>query len=164
MKKILFILFLLIQSNTLSAQNWSIDLSYEVRDTIFTYYIDSEPTMLLYKDINRTSDTREFNKIGITKERAKEIFTVIQHIKSEIDEVNDEAGFRDYVEVFVTLMENDVIMDFSFFDHQAVELLTRLIELLEACKEKKPIFVNFIHSNGPPFPPAASENILLVPK
>ncbi|MCS4239709.1 hypothetical protein M2306_001910 [Myroides gitamensis] len=157
MKKILFILFILIQSNTLSAQNWSIDLSYEVRDTIFTYYIDSDPTMLLYKDINRSRDTREFNKIIITKERAKEIFTAIQHIKNEINEVNDEAGFRDYVEVFVTLRENDIIMEFSFFDHQVLELLTRLIELLETCKEKKSIFVNFIHSDGPP-PPAAIEN------
>lgn len=136
----------------LLAQDWSIDLSYEVRDTIFTYYLDSAPTLLFYKDVNRTRATREFSKIRITKERAKEIFTVIQHIKNEIEEVNDEAGFRDYVEVFVTLMENDVITEFSFSDHQAVALLTRLIELLEACKEKKPIFVNFIHSDGPPYP------------
>lgn len=162
MKKILFILFVLIQSNTLSAQNWSIDLSYEVRDTIFTYYIDSDPTMLLYKDINRTSDTREFNKIRITKERAKEIFTVIQHIKNEINEENDEAGFRDYVEVFVTLRENDRITEFSFFDHQVLELVTRLIELLEACKEKKAIFVNFINSDGPP--PPANINSIVAPK
>jgi hypothetical protein len=162
MKKILFILFVLIQSNTLSAQNWSIDFSYEVRDTIFTYYIDSDPTMLLYKDIDRTSDTRVFNKIRITKERAKEIFTVIQQIKNERDEVNDEAGFRDYVEVFVTLMENDRITEFSFFDHQVLELVTRLIELLEACKEKKPIFVNFIYSDGSP--PPANINSIVAPK
>ncbi|WP_158960969.1 hypothetical protein [Myroides fluvii] len=157
MKKILLILFILIKNNASLAQDWSIDFSYEVRDTIFTYYIDSDPTMLLYKDINRTRDTREFNKIRITKERAKEIFTVIKHIKNEVDGVNDNSGFRDYVEFFITLEENGIITEFSFFDNQAILLLNRLIELLEACKEKKPIFVNFIYSDGPPFPDLLDE-------
>ncbi|MGG5578820.1 hypothetical protein ACPDHL_15995, partial [Myroides sp. C15-4] len=91
MRKLVLILFILLKSNMVLAQDWSIDLSYEVRDTIFTYYLDSDPTLLFYKDVNRTSATREFTKIRIAKERAKEIFTVIQHIKNEIEEVNDEA-------------------------------------------------------------------------
>ncbi|WP_410879963.1 hypothetical protein [Myroides sp. DW712] len=163
MRKIILILFILIKSNVLLAQDWSIDLSYEVRDTIFTYYIDSDPTLLFYKDVNRTRDTREFNKIKISKERAKEILKVIQCIKKEIKEGEENSGYRDYIEVFISLEEKGSITEFSFFDNQAILLLTRLIELLEACKDRKAIFVNFIHSDGPP-PPAASESILLVPK
>lgn len=164
MRKIVLILFILIKSNVLLAQDWSIDLSYEVRDTIFTYYIDSDPTLLFYKDVNRTRDTREFNKIKISKERAKEILKVIQCIKKEIKEGGENFGYRDYIEVFISLEKKGSITEFSFFDNQAILLLTRLIELLEACKDRKPIFVNFIHSDGPPPPPTASENILLVPK
>lgn len=152
MIKKLFILVILIKCSTLQAQDWTIDLSYDVRDTIFSYYIDSDPTLIFYKDVNRTRDTREFSKIKISKERAKEILEAIQCIKEERKEIEENFGFRDDVEFFVTLVEKGTVTEFSFFDHQAVSSLTRLLILLDTCKNKKSIFVNFIHSTPPPPP------------
>ncbi|MDR0227780.1 MAG: hypothetical protein LBI72_01735 [Flavobacteriaceae bacterium] len=150
MKKVLFILFLLIRGNVSFAQDWSIDLSYNLRDTIFTYYIDSDPTLIFYKDVSRTRDTRQFSKIKITKEGANEILELIQCIRKEREK---DFDFRGDVEVFVTITENDIVTEFSFAGNQTIQSWNRLLEWFEVAKEKKPIFVNFIYSDGPPSPP-----------